>query len=113
MTYNEFPFLKRVNGVHHGVAPLTPEQQKTVESIFNECYREFEAMLKALPDYDSRDGCSHTKGLLMGYRCHVDGVLGRLQGFSDTFSDDPKAHVMDALRDCASADHWYTYEKEW
>ena len=21
--------------------------------------------------------------------------------------------VLDALRDCASADHWYTYEKDW
>lgn len=31
----------------------------------------------------------------------------------DEFLAAPLDWVLDALRDCASADHWYTHEKEW
>jgi hypothetical protein len=29
------------------------------------------------------------------------------------FQKDPYAWCLDALRDCASADHWYTFEKDY
>ena len=38
---------------------------------------------------------------------HVGAVLNNL-------TIDEKVYiVLDALRDCASADHWYTFEKDW
>ena len=38
---------------------------------------------------------------------HVGAVL-------DNLTVDEKVYmVLDALRDCASADHWYTFEKDW
>ena len=38
---------------------------------------------------------------------HVGAVLNNL-------TRDEKVYlVLDALRDCASADHWYTFEKDW
>ena len=43
-------------------------------------------------------------------------VLGRIRSAvtdEAEFQTNPKAWIMDALRDCASADHWYTFEKEW
>lgn len=38
---------------------------------------------------------------------HVGAVLNNLT------IDEKVYMVLDALRDCASADHWYTYEKDW
>ena len=38
---------------------------------------------------------------------HVGAVLPMLT------MDEKVYMVLDALRDCASADHWYTYEKDW
>ena len=38
---------------------------------------------------------------------HVGAILNNL-------TIDEKVYiVLDALRDCASADHWYTFEKDW
>jgi len=38
---------------------------------------------------------------------HVGAIL-------DNLTIDEKVYmVLDALRDCASADHWYTFEKDW
>lgn len=38
---------------------------------------------------------------------HIGAVLNNL-------TIDEKVYiVLDALRDCASADHWYTFEKDW
>ena len=41
-----------------------------------------------------------------------------LQGIINSFVDSLSGRemdmiILDALRDCASADHWYTFEKEW
>lgn len=34
--------------------------------------------------------------------------------FADSLSGaDMDTLIIDAMRDCASADHWYTFEKEW
>ena len=38
---------------------------------------------------------------------HVGAILNNLT------IDEKVYMVLDALRDCASADHWYTYEKDW
>jgi len=38
---------------------------------------------------------------------HVGAVLNNLT------IDEKVYMVLDALRDCASADHWYTFEKDW
>ena len=38
---------------------------------------------------------------------HVGAILPMLT------MDEKVYMVLDALRDCASADHWYTYEKDW
>ena len=41
-----------------------------------------------------------------------------LQGIINSFIDSLSGRemdmiILDGLRDCASADHWYTFEKEW
>ena len=38
---------------------------------------------------------------------HVGAILNNLT------IDEKVYMVLEALRDCASADHWYTYEKDW
>ena len=38
---------------------------------------------------------------------HVGAILNNLT------MDEKVYMVLDALRDCASADHWYTFEKDW
>ena len=38
---------------------------------------------------------------------HVGAILNNLT------IDEKVYMVLDALRDCASADHWYTFEKDW
>ena len=38
---------------------------------------------------------------------HVGAILPMLT------MDEKVYMVLDALRDCASADHWYTFEKDW
>lgn len=42
-------------------------------------------------------------------------VLDRIESAATEyeFLENPDGWVMDALRDCASADHWYTYEKQY
>lgn len=52
-----------------------------------------------------------------GYRFLDDNaVLGRMESVLKSeaeFLADPYAWCLDALRDCASADHWYRFEKDW
>lgn len=41
-------------------------------------------------------------------------VIRMQSGFTEAeFLLEPELIIYDALKDCASADHWYTYEKEW
>ena len=43
-------------------------------------------------------------------------VLARIQSAlkdESEFTTDPMVWCLDALRDCASADHWYKYEKDY
>lgn len=44
-----------------------------------------------------------------------DTVLRRIESAATEyeFYEDPEGWLMDALRDCAGADHWYTYEKSY
>lgn len=60
-----------------------------------------------------RDGGNY----LIGHRYLGDkSVMGRIEsaiGSESEFLASPLVWCLDALRDCAGADHWYTYEKEW
>jgi len=41
-------------------------------------------------------------------------LQGIVNSFIDTLSGrEMDMIILDALRDCASSDHWYTFEKEW
>ena len=56
-------------------------------------------------------------GYILGCRFYDDQtvlarITSRLKDEAE-FLADSKAWCLDALRDCASADHWYTYEKDY
>lgn len=38
----------------------------------------------------------------------IEGAIEELE-----FMSDPYGWCLDGLRECASSDHWYTYEKQW
>lgn len=44
-----------------------------------------------------------------------DTVMFRIKSVASEseFMLDPYAWIMDGLRDCAGADHWYAFEKDW
>jgi hypothetical protein len=68
------------------------------------------AEFRANPPADGRD-------YHLGLRFLDDNtVLARIESAIASeaeFLADPYAWCLDALRDCASADHWYTFEKDY
>lgn len=49
-----------------------------------------------------------------GYDLKKPEDLEEINNFIKNLSgSDMNALILDSLRDCASADHWYTYEKQW
>lgn len=48
---------------------------------------------------------------------NTDSVIFRIESALETVEELDQLGLMnwalDALRDCASADHWYTFEKDW
>ncbi len=80
--------------------------------IFNKkidaCRRDFMALIA-----ENRLEQDH---YVLGSRFNSDDIVwGRIRGAAmvDEFFSNPEAWMMDGLRDCAGADHWYLYEKEW
>lgn len=108
-------FIGKVNGIDLQAAKLSPEAQEAVTAVLPQCREDFRAMMvpnRFQDDVGSIPGLSGD--FYCGGRFSSDTrVMDRLRGWSDEVLANPKAWVMDALRDCASADHWYTFEKEW
>ena len=67
------------------------------------------------------DVTSNTTRLVTGIAKHVSTYLKEdhliemhVGAILNNLTVDEKVYmVLDALRDCASADHWYTFEKDW
>ncbi len=67
------------------------------------------------------DVTSNTTRLVTGIAKHVSTYLKEdhliemhVGAILNNLTIDEKVYmVLDALRDCASADHWYTFEKDW
>jgi len=104
-TPNKFKF--RCNGIFLDGAKLSPKAAQAVADIFPVVKKDFEAMM----DGGYIDGVGN---VYFGSRSCVSGVLDRLKGFySEDVLTDPYGWTMDALRDCAQADYYYAFEKDW
>ena len=102
-----FPFLNRCNGSRTPVIAFSEEACHIAKVFFESSKAEFRYLVlndKLAGQYElgSRFGSFET-------------VLRRIESAATEweFLEQPDMWVMDALRDCASADHWYTYEKSY
>lgn len=116
-------FLKRCNGLKIPAAPLSEAAVLVLKRALPRARDLFEAALRS-GELD-RHGDFH---LGQRYRSLYD-VQHRIESAIDKeppifsgdrvgggeaeFLADPEAWALDALRDCAAADHWYTFEKDY
>jgi hypothetical protein len=105
-------FLKRCNGYSSGTPELKKETAEAVVSILTQARMAF----REWADNEQKSG--RDGDFYYGHRFNTDSkVLQRIQSAegvsSEDVSNDPMAWALDALYDCASADHYYTFEKEW
>ena len=109
-------FINKCNGIDVG-SSVTPEAKAAVKAVFDEARAEFRCFVQDNPTFDHTDGADHHRMRYLGTQCSLSGVLARLGGFDilgyHAIYGSPKAWVLDALRDCASVDYWYAFEKEW
>ena len=100
-------FLNRCNGYSPGARKLTDDESQTIEVLLPEARKIF------------RDVASQglvTEDIHYGHRFHdAETVKLRIASASNDGEvlKDAMVWVLDALRDCAMADHWYTFEKKW
>jgi len=103
-------FLKRCNGVNYQAPFLSEETKK--------------ALLAVLPYARERFRVFMTQNSLQGDSRYYTGVrfndnndvFMRVESAFPTESEvlhAPMDWALDALRDCAGADHWYEFEKDW
>lgn len=101
-------FLNICNGYRLG----SPRFSQTARSVFQ--------VLVAQARIDFKEAMASETGpggrYELGYRFeNNDDVLTRIESATteDEFLGNARAWILDGLRECASADHWYTYEKQW
>jgi hypothetical protein len=108
-------FIGKCSGIVVG-SSLTPAQQDAVCKVFDEAYGEFFRYVgyDTVTTASSPDATAlnHNLMLYVGTRCTPTGVLLRLRRDFD-IENRPKEWVLDALRDAASADYYYTFQKLW
>lgn len=100
-------FLGRCNGYK----TLTPAFSNVAVEKVVDCLPE--ARLMMLGYFKEKE---HELRLEAGHRFHSDqSVVERIASVAteQEFMAQPMDWVVDALRDCAGADYWYTYEKQW
>lgn len=105
-------FIGKCNGISLNGRKLAEEESRLVMKVFPKVFAEFKNYVQG-PGYDPRADMNPDLRLDIGERCRPNGVFDRLRGHDITASFTIEEWVADALRDCAGADYWYNYEKEW
>jgi hypothetical protein len=108
-------FIGKVSGIN-AHAPLSPEQREEFMAAYPAAHSKF---VKEFMGPYEEDGVviNHPVGggsYYMGGRCGPDRLLSRLNGFGYQWPNyTPEQWVLDALRDAASADYHYAFEKDY
>lgn len=102
-------FLGRCNGYKGMLTPSTQAGVDVFAEVIDECRAQFES--------DFHNDFGYYGKYETGPRFRDNAmVMARIWSAvvdDSEFLARPRAWVMDALRDCAEADHWYAYEKDW
>lgn len=100
-------FLNRCNGYQLGVKMSAESRAKLAEILpgAREAFQEY------VGD-DTGPGGNYEFGHRFLDDVCVEERIATAAGAGE-FMADPMAWALDGLRDCAGADHWYTYEKKW
>lgn len=105
-------FLNEVNGIACGMPELPPWKKYLVEQVFEDAKKEFLTLMRNTPE--TEEIVNHSEEVLIGSRCTVSGVCARLIRVAEKVDKDSvKEYVLDALRDCSSADYYYFYVKDY
>lgn len=100
----DYIFFNRCNGSCASVINFSDNARALATNLVEFCRKNF----KRLDPKDDKYS--------LGIRFYSDDtVLRRIESAATEyeFYEDPEGWLMDALRDCASADHWYETEKQW
>jgi hypothetical protein len=114
-------FLNRCNGSHSPKPRLSEAAFKVFCAHKEKARKDFlflAAECKAKRNcYGDYPFTYEGRDYYLGYRFLDDNtVMDRIESaITDEaeFLANPYAWCLDALRDCAGADHWYTFEKDW
>jgi hypothetical protein len=102
-------FLNRCNGSASKTIPLTDEERGFFNDAIGPARTQFRQVLE--------DGTLPGDQYLEGHRfSSTSRVVDRIISVSNRpilTEANALDWVLDALRDCASADHWYHFEKDW
>lgn len=108
---DEIDFLMKCNG--EGIRnDYSPEAVAVLNEHADYCRGVFKSRVKQSGKYDEHYGPRY----LFGSRFNTnERVLARIatKATEAEFLQNPTGWILDALRDCASADHWYKYEKDY
>jgi len=124
----------KCNGSGYGVSLISKENRNAIQTYVS-VYRKTTSFEEIVNEIATRDT---SNDYLYGSRCKEDSsiadrinhalgnyAVNQFEGSKELaemwinaqiemFTGATMTHlVKDAIRDCASADHWYTYEKEW
>lgn len=103
-------FLNRCNGYTIGGIRFSQQSIDLIKQLHAELMPQF------YQEYRKQFADSHGSDYERGGRftCPVSIYLRIASACTEEeFKTDPKAWVWDALRNCAGADYWYAYEKDW
>lgn len=102
----DYPFLRRCNGYKFNpeIQLSYVEDTETFKKLLPHCR---EVIKTILNDSEYHFGMRFNEDVTVMIR--IESALKDVK----EFKANPEAWIMDALRDCAGADHWYEYEKDW
>lgn len=103
-------FLKRCNGYGFGGPTLSDEAKDALIAVLPLARERFRVFM-------TNESANGNREYYAGSRFNDDGsVFQRIEHAMDSESEvltAPMDWALDALRDCAGADHWYTFEKDY
>ncbi len=109
--HQQISFLNVCNGYQYGVPKPSPVLKATMDTLLPQARERFLAWRRQLDRSKAWD--YHFQ---MGFRFDDNNaVLLRILSAAseEEVLKDPMAWALDGLRECAMADHWYEYEKDW
>lgn len=101
-------FLNRCNGYD-----LSPRMTTTTRQVLDQVLPEAREAFRAFASSDLGRAGRYELGYRFDSNDTVERRITSAIEAEAEFLADPRAWALDALRDCAEADHWYTYEKDW